>query len=75
MLGFRARLDGSPAVDLDAEEMAEAGWFTRDDVARARDWTDEHEAPDPDGPTLQAIPPRLSISRYLIDSWLADRPA
>jgi NAD+ diphosphatase len=70
MLGFIARLDGDPAINLDPVEMAEAGWFTRDEVVRARDWTDGDEPPI-EGTRLRAIPPHLSISRYLIDRWLA----
>jgi NAD+ diphosphatase len=72
MLGFTARLDGYPAITLDPTELAEAGWFTRDEVRRARDWTDAEE-PLVDGTRLSAIPPHLSISRYLIDLWLAGR--
>lgn len=71
MLGFTARLEGDPSIHLDPVEMAEAAWFTRAEVARARDWTDEADLPGPDGPRLRAIPPHLSISRYLIDRWLA----
>jgi NAD+ diphosphatase len=70
MLGFVARLDGDPAITLDGTEMAEANWFTRDEVAQAADWTDEQYEPDPDR-QLRAIPPHFSISRYLIDRWLA----
>jgi NAD+ diphosphatase len=70
MLGFIARLDGSPDIDLDPVEMAEAAWFTRDEVRQARDWTDG-EQPAIEGSRLRAIPPHLSISRYLIDAWLA----
>jgi NAD+ diphosphatase len=70
MLGFIARLDGDPDISLDPVEMAEAGWFTRDEVQNARDWTDGNEPPI-EGTRLRAIPPRLSISRYLIDAWLA----
>jgi NAD+ diphosphatase len=70
MLGFIARLDGEPAITLDPVEMAEAGWFSRDDIRRARDWTDGGE-PAIEGTRLRAIPPQLSISRYLIDAWLA----
>jgi NAD+ diphosphatase len=71
MLGFTARLDGDPTIHLDPVEMAEAGWFTRAEIRAAADWTDDEEpAPDP-GRRLQAIPPRFSISRYLIDGWLA----
>ena len=76
MLGFTARADGASEVRPDKVEMAEAGWFTRDAGARR----------PPTGPTatqsamtggragagvLHAIPPQLSISRFLIDTWLA----
>ncbi len=73
MLGFVARLDGDPSIVLDPVEMAEAGWFTRDEVQRAADWTDDLEQAQPGDPDvrLRAIPPRFSISRYLIDRWLA----
>jgi NAD+ diphosphatase len=70
MLGFIARLDGDPAITLDPVEMADAGWFTRAEIAAAADWTDEELTPEP-GRRLRAIPPRFSISRYLIDSRLA----
>lgn len=70
MLGFIARLDGDPAISLDPVEMEEAAWFTRDEVTRARDWTDGGEPPI-EGSRLRGIPPHLSISRYLIDAWLA----
>lgn len=70
MVGFVARLDGDAAITLDPVEMAEAGWFTRDEVRQARDWTDA-DAPPVEATRLRAIPPHLSISRYLIDRWLA----
>ena len=69
MLGFIARVDGDPAITLDPVEMAEAAWFTRDEVSDARRWTDEHLPVDPDR-RLRGISPHLSISRYLIDYWL-----
>ena len=69
MLGFSARLDGDATITLDPEEMAEAGWFTRDEVRRAADWMEAGAEPDT-GTRLVAIPPHLSISRYLIDRWL-----
>jgi NAD+ diphosphatase len=70
MVGFVARLDGDAAITLDPVEMAEAGWFTRDEVRQARDWIDG-DIPPIEGSRLRAIPPHLSISRYLIDRWLA----
>jgi NAD+ diphosphatase len=70
MLGFVARVDGDPSLHLDPVEMAEAGWFTREELRTAADWTDDLEVtPDPEH-RLRAIPPHFSISRYLIDEWL-----
>lgn len=69
MIGFFARLDGDPTLTCDVEEMAEAGWFTRDEVRRAAEWADGLGTPDPDA-RLQAVSPVLSISRYLVDEWL-----
>ncbi|MDT4904883.1 MAG: diphosphatase [Pseudonocardiales bacterium] len=73
MVGFVAQLDGDPSITLDPVEMAEAGWFTREEVRRAADWTDDLQTPLDVGPDvrLRAIPPHFSISRYLIDRWLA----
>jgi NAD+ diphosphatase len=74
MLGFFARLDGDSSITLDPAEMAEADWFTRAEVARAADWTDDLTTPmagERDTVRLRGIPPRFSISRYLIDRWLA----
>lgn len=73
MLGFTARLIGEPELHLDPVEMAEAGWFTRAEVRAARDWTDglDDLPVAENGLRLRAIPPRFSISRYLIEGWLA----
>ncbi len=70
MLGFGARLDGDPTIELDPVEMAEAGWFTRAEVQQAADWVDSGADPDP-GARVKGVSPKLSISRYLIDLWLA----
>lgn len=70
MLGFSARVEGEQLVRPDHVEMAEAGWFTRDEVQRAAERTDRNAEPEP-GRTLQFISPTLSISRYLVDLWLA----
>jgi NAD+ diphosphatase len=71
MVGFIARLDGDPSIHLDPVEMAEADWFTRTEIRQARDWTDELSAPADGSQRLRAIPPHFSISRFLIDRWLA----
>jgi NAD+ diphosphatase len=52
--------------------MADAGWFTRDEVRRAADWTDDPSTRTDDRAdvTLRGISPHFSISRYLVDRWL-----
>ena len=72
MLGFTARLDGDPSLHIDPKEIAEAYWFTRDEVRQAAKWADGNERPD-DNARLAGVSPRLSISRYLIDGWLDGR--
>jgi NAD+ diphosphatase len=69
MLGFTALVDGDPTLVLDQNEIAEAGWFTRDEVRRAGDWG--QQTPD-SAVALRALPPAMSIARQLINSWLAD---
>jgi NAD+ diphosphatase len=71
MLGFSGHLDGDPSIQLDPVEMAEAGWFTRAEVQRAADWVDAGLDGDSDA-RVRSISPKLSISRYLIDLWLAN---
>ena len=72
MVGFVARLDGDPDLHLDPKEMAEAHWFTREEVQQAADWADNGEKPDP-GARIHGVSPKLSISRYLVDGWLEGR--
>jgi NAD+ diphosphatase len=74
MVGFVARLTGDPAITLDPVEMAEAGWFTREEIRQAAEWTDAGADAEPDpGRQLRGVSPRLSISRYLVDEWVAGR--
>jgi NAD+ diphosphatase len=70
MLGFSGRLDGDAALRVDPVEMQAAGWFTRAEIQRAADWSDAGTEPDPRA-TVRSISPKLSISRFLIDLWLA----
>ena len=58
MLGFVARVDGSDELVVDRTEIEEAHWFTRDQLRAG------------EGPA--ALPPPVSIARYIIDRWLAD---
>ncbi|WP_293782001.1 NAD(+) diphosphatase [uncultured Aeromicrobium sp.] len=59
MLGFFGRADSSDIV-VDDNEIAHARWFTRDELAAAIDVED-----------IILPPPHVSISRWLIDSWLS----
>lgn len=70
MLGFTARLAGDATLRIDDEEIAEAGWFTRDDVRRASDWGDEGASSAAPDAQLQALPPKMSIARQLLEMWL-----
>jgi NAD+ diphosphatase len=59
MMGFRARALNTE-LTLDPHEIVEAGWFDRGWIRSL----------DPDGPIR--IPPKLSISRRLIDDWMEE---
>jgi len=69
MLGFHADAEpDEPQVD---DELEEARWFTADDVRRARqrgEWGSTQD--DGEGPVLS---PSISISRWLIEQWLAEQ--
>jgi NAD+ diphosphatase len=57
MLGFRAEATGSLEITVDDEEIAEAGWFSRDELAAAI----------ADGTIL--LPPPVSIAHQIIQTW------
>lgn len=62
MLGFEARaLDAH--IICDTEELADARWFTRDEIGEFGNWGDERFA-------LQ-LPRADSIARFLINRWVA----
>ncbi|MGX7679234.1 NAD(+) diphosphatase [Jatrophihabitans sp. DSM 45814] len=69
MLGFTADTAGDSTLIPDNDEIAEAGWFTREEVRRARDWGEESLA---ETGILRALPGTMSIARQLIDAWLAE---
>jgi len=56
MLGFRAEA-ADTAITVDAEEIAEARWYSRQDLRHAIEGGD------------LLMPPSLSISRWLIETW------
>jgi len=57
MLGFRAQAAGSLEIRVDSEEIAEARWFSRDEL-RASIATGEIR-----------LPPPVSIAHRIIESW------
>jgi NAD+ diphosphatase len=57
MLGFRARATGSLEIVVDSEEIAEAHWFSRDEL-RASVASGEIK-----------LPPPVSIAHRIIESW------
>ena len=65
MLGFRARAI-TTTIRVDQDEMAEAHWFTAQDIATAGEWGDP-------GPGLK-LSRRDSIARMLIETWAAEQP-
>jgi NAD+ diphosphatase len=57
MLGFRADAPAGQAIVVDREEIAEAYWFSRDDLVAA---IKSREI---------ALPPPVSIARHIIEQW------
>jgi len=67
MLGFIA--DAHPDEPRASEELEEAHWFSYDEIRAA-----EAREADPDGDDGLGVllSPRISISRWLLEQWLAD---
>jgi NAD+ diphosphatase len=57
MLGFRARATGSLEINVDADEIAEARWFSRDELRS-----------DIASGAIR-LPPPVSIAHRIIESW------
>jgi NAD+ diphosphatase len=57
MLGFRAQAVGDLAIHVDADEISEARWYSRDDLRRALEARE------------LALPPAVSIARRIIEAW------
>ena len=71
MLGFEATADaGAPVVPREGE-IAEARWFTKDDVREALargEWTGDPGDPGEEMPLL--LPGSISIARVMLESWV-----
>ncbi|WP_433792053.1 NAD(+) diphosphatase [Actinoplanes sp. CA-252034] len=63
MLGFFGTADPGEPLVLDPEEIDEAHWFTREDVAKMFF-----------GESPQSVPMNSSIAFYLIEKWLLEDP-
>jgi NAD+ diphosphatase len=64
MLGFRAQAK-SEEIKIDPDELAEARWFTAEELHTAGEWGDNS--------TGLKISRKDSIARYLIDSWINEQ--
>jgi NAD+ diphosphatase len=60
MLGFRAAAPGGQEIRIDDNEIAQAGWFSREDV----------RASVISGSLL--LPPPLSIAHRIIEFWYGE---
>lgn len=71
MLGFTARVDRDAPIAFNDGEIAEASWFTRDEVRSALaagDWASEQA----DSPLL--LPQSISIARGIVEAWAQAPP-
>lgn len=66
MLGYLAVADPGQPIRVDPEEIDEARWFTRDDIAKmiAGDYV------EPDSGVRMSLPMRSSIAFYLVERWM-----
>ena len=63
MLGFEARAT-TTAITCDPTELADAQWFTREQLQTFGNWTDPGEG--------YKLPRTDSIARHLIDRWISE---
>lgn len=70
MLGFHAVADPDQAFVFSDGEIAEAAWFTRDEIRVALDTGDWTEGAEHTGAKL-LLPGAISIARVIIESWAA----
>jgi len=71
MLGFTAVADRAAPITTDPEEITEARWFTRAEIAQMM--AGDHR--DPATGVRLFLPMRASIALFLIKRWLGDFPA
>jgi NAD+ diphosphatase len=61
MLGFRAQASGDLDIHVDRDEIAEARWFSREDLRRAM------------AANEVLLPPAVSIAHRIIESWYGEK--
>jgi NAD+ diphosphatase len=67
MVGFHAMGDPEQEFSFNDGEIAEAGWFTRDEIREALeqgDWSSDRAS-------RLLLPGSISIAREIIESWVA----
>ncbi|MGY2125112.1 NAD(+) diphosphatase [Nocardia gipuzkoensis] len=72
MMGFAAIGDPDQALTFSDGEIAEAHWFTRDDVRAslsAGTWGSGTVSPGFDGRPAFSLPGSISIARMIVESW------
>jgi NAD+ diphosphatase len=57
MLGFRADAPAGQDINVDHDELAEAHWYSRDELVAAI------------AAREIALPPSVSIARHIIEAW------
>lgn len=72
MVGCTARVTGHD-LRLRDGELAEAYWFSRQQVGAAANWGEEVATAGRAVSRLAALPPPVSIARQLLDSWVQGR--
>lgn len=65
MLGFTARAEGDRELVLADGEIAEARWFTRDEVKGLFGWGDREAS----APGARSMPGAISIAHHIIKAW------
>lgn len=80
MIGFTAVADASQPLMLDEEEITSAGWFTREEVAKAIavnaktiDAAATAAVLEKDPSLTLLVPPIGTIARILIETWANNR--
>ena len=73
MVGFSAEAT-TQVIDTNLDELAEAHWFSRDELRQAETWRPGIDLSRAGDGELR-LPPSDSIARRLIDDWIAEGDA